>query len=529
MTQSLPLIVQVWDEDEVTDELIGQTSINFISLVRGQRQERWYTITAEGYKAFRAVQDKTDSTHAGKVLLGITLDFAHTFETQEHENDDRDTETQVVSKWGTETTSVAEDFDITATKLSASSLNALLQKRMELIRNGINIAVKNSLYTGINSLVKACVFQDEGNLYEGRLLIEEAQRFAERELKMLHNDTEERLLAAKIMMACIAFKYSHNLEKTSAECKALLLQAMQLPDVVTSVADELTGSDPDHKYLRTSDAAQCCCTENQPGARIFRHRLLSDIRNLTLSCKEELNVLDLRGGAPNVHRIGREGTQYPGPNGRDVDNCLELISCADPITLKGHFQAINAVCVSGDWIFSACDDKTVRVWCLTTCKCIRVLDLHHLESIRCLTVCPGRFDMQLFSGAENIKSYNIMDSVLQSDKRIPCVHTLAHHNGAITCMVTDYYTPKFDFESSPAGWRLYSGSVDRNIHVYETVFIGTGGMHPDEPRPVAVLKGHRSTITTMKVARNCVFSGGLDSTIMVGEFSPGQEYSQGEC
>ena len=516
LSQSLPLIVQVWDEDEVHDELIGQASVNFITLARGQREERWHTVTAESYKAFRAVQEKTDNTHAGKVLLALTLDFSHALQTEAQEEvPDEEQDSQIPHKWGVETSSVHEEFDIGRLNLSTASVQRLLQARLSMIRDGINVAVKKNLHGAVNSLIKACDYQSEGNLYDARMLVEEAGRFAEKELKLQHNDTEDRILASKVAMACTALKYSNNIKKTSEECKRLISDVMRLPEVVASVDDELSGSDPDHKHLRQSDAPRCCCTENQPGARIFRHRMLSHIRNLYLTGKEELQIPGERGGAPNAYRKGREGTVYPGPTGRAVDNCLELISCADAVTLRGHFQPVTAICIVGEFLFSSSCDKTIRVWSLTSCQCLRVLDLHHKENINCLAASPGRFDMQLFSGAENIKSYNVTQKVLASEKRTPCVHTLEHHKGAVTCMVTSLYVPPDERDLAQKGWRLYTGSVDRNIHVYETAFIGSAGVNPDDPRPIGVMKGHHSTITTLQVSRGKLFSGSLDTTIMV--------------
>ena len=516
LSQSLPLILQVWDEDEVHDELIGQSSINFISLVRGRREERWYTITAEGYKSFRAVQEKTDTTHAGRVLLALTLDFAHTFETALEEKQDEDArETQIEYKWGTETTSEADTFDAGRGGLSTGSVRDLLSARLERVRDGINVAVKKKLYGALDSLVKACRQQNEGKLFEARVLVEEANRFADNELSLLHNDVEDRMLASKVAMACIAIKYSQNLKKTSEDCKQHLMNVMQLHEIVAACDDELLPSDPDRKILRNSHALSCVCTENQPGARIFRHRLLHDVRNLCLTAKEELEIIGVRGGAPNMRRAGRPGTKYPGPDGRDVDNSLELISCADAITLHGHAKPVTAVAIHGDWLFSASCDKTIRVWSLTSCQFIRVIDLYHKENINCLAVSPGRWDMQLFSGAENIKSYNIMQKNLESDKRVECVHTLAHHKGAIICMTTAFYIPQEEGEKLGKGWRLYSGSVDRNIHVYETAFIGQTTRDPDDPLPIAVLKGHKSTVTCIKVSRELILSGSLDATVIM--------------
>ena len=200
LSQSLPLIVQVWDADEVHDELIGQTSVNFVSMVCGKREERWLTITAEGYKAFQAVQQKTDNTNAGQVLAALTLDFAHKLVTTTDDQDQKEEETQIRHEWGIQTTSVDANLDIGKQVLTTASLRQLLATRLELIRDGINVAVKRNLHGAVNSLIKACHYQLTGELYDARLLVEEANRFADKELGMLHNDIEDRLLAAKVVI-----------------------------------------------------------------------------------------------------------------------------------------------------------------------------------------------------------------------------------------------------------------------------------------------------------------------------------------
>ncbi|KAJ1492977.1 hypothetical protein T484DRAFT_1769416 [Baffinella frigidus] len=55
-----------------------------------------------------------------------------------------------------------------------------------------------------------------------------------------------------------------------------------------------------------------------------------------------------------------------GEEGRDVDSALELVSCATPIPLQGHTSPINDVVTWGDLLFSASDDKTVRIWDLAS-------------------------------------------------------------------------------------------------------------------------------------------------------------------
>ena len=62
-------------------------------------------------------------------------------------------------------------------------------------------------------------------------------------------------------------------------------------------------------------------------------------------------------------------------------------------TLHGHTQAVSALAVHGNYMMSASMDKTVRVWCLESGACLRVLQAFPAESrqwIQSLAVVSGR-------------------------------------------------------------------------------------------------------------------------------------------
>ena len=168
------LTLQVWDEDETCNELIGQNSINFLALPPGVRSERWHTITAESYKAFRAVRAKADTSHAGRVLLAMTLSPVGSDSPSERGSGtgagSRPASTAsaaaqidldpdggagggAVRRWGY---LAASDFEAAAggrRETSARQLLGLLLGKLRLILSGINVTSKPHLFSALDSLL----------------------------------------------------------------------------------------------------------------------------------------------------------------------------------------------------------------------------------------------------------------------------------------------------------------------------------------------------------------------------------------
>lgn len=76
---------------------------------------------------------------------------------------------------------------------------------------------------------------------------------------------------------------------------------------------------------------------------------------------------------------------------------------------------MEAVAVTGEYLFTASADKTIRVWDLTTYAMIAVLDLHHKKTITSLAVGAGHFDVQLFSSSDDGKpSFHTLFPIVSS-------------------------------------------------------------------------------------------------------------------
>jgi hypothetical protein len=161
-------VLQVWDSDEERDELIGQCTVNFYDMPKAVRQERWCTITPEGYKSTRAVEAKTENTNAGQVLVALTLDFAHEFDM---ETDGAEAvgpvQTVVTRKWG-QLADVPELEYTGREDLRVRHVRQLLRDKLALLQRGVNFSVRPALHGAIATLINAVKYQQEGELFQAR-------------------------------------------------------------------------------------------------------------------------------------------------------------------------------------------------------------------------------------------------------------------------------------------------------------------------------------------------------------------------
>jgi len=195
-------VLQVWDSDEERDELIGQCTVNFYDMPKAVRQERWCTITPEGYKSTRAVEAKTENTNAGQVLVALTLDFAHEFDM---ETDGAEAvgpvQTVVTRKWG-QLADVPELEYTGREDLRVRHVRQLLRDKLALLQRGVNFSVRPALHGAIATLINAVKYQQEGELFQAREQMDAALREAGRQLNSKSSSSEDLALASKARDPC---------------------------------------------------------------------------------------------------------------------------------------------------------------------------------------------------------------------------------------------------------------------------------------------------------------------------------------
>ncbi|KAL4854787.1 F-box/WD repeat-containing protein 7 [Chlorella vulgaris] len=149
--------------------------------------------------------------------------------------------------------------------------------------------------------------------------------------------------------------------------------------------------------------------------------------------------------------------------------------------LQGHSEIIWAIEVLGNRVYTASADKTVRVWDMTTKRCLQVLE-SHTRPVLSLAIAGGR----LFSGSYDytIRVWNL--ETLQREK------TLTGHTDAVRSLTV-------------AGNKVFSASYDGKLKVWDAETLTC----------LATLSGHSGPVRTLVRCGDKVFSGSYDKTVRV--------------
>lgn len=165
-------------------------------------------------------------------------------------------------------------------------------------------------------------------------------------------------------------------------------------------------------------------------------------------------------------------------------------------TLSGHTHYIYALAISpdGKTLFSTGADNNIKIWELSTGKVIRILS-GHFDTIYALAINP---DGQTLVSVSNDKTIRIWQWNTGQ------LNTIAGHSGTI-----------FSLAITPDGKTLVSGSDDKTIKIWE---LNTG-------RQIRNLTGHSSTVYTVAISLDgqMLISGGSDHTIKIWQLSTGKQ------
>lgn len=151
-------------------------------------------------------------------------------------------------------------------------------------------------------------------------------------------------------------------------------------------------------------------------------------------------------------------------------------------TLRGHTSTVRCLKMSdANTAISGSRDTTLRVWDIRQGVCKNVL-VGHQASVRCLEikgdiVVSGSYDA-------TAKIWSISEG--------RCLHTLSGHFSQI-------YAIAFD------GHRVVTGSLDTSVRVWDA--------HTGEA--IAVLQGHTSLVGQLQLRGNTLVTGGSDGSVRV--------------
>ncbi|WP_083389756.1 ribosome assembly protein 4 [Trichormus sp. NMC-1] len=165
-------------------------------------------------------------------------------------------------------------------------------------------------------------------------------------------------------------------------------------------------------------------------------------------------------------------------------------------TLKGHDSKVRSVVFSPDeqQLASGSDDKTIKIWDVTTGKVLNTLKGHE-GGVNSVVFSPD--GKQLASGSvdKTIKIWDVTTGKV--------LNTLKGHEGGVNSVVF-----------SPDGKQLASGSVDKTIKIWDMT---TG-------KVLNTLKGHDSKVNSIVFSADGkkLASGSVDKTIKIWDVTTGK-------
>jgi WD40 repeat protein/tRNA A-37 threonylcarbamoyl transferase component Bud32 len=168
-----------------------------------------------------------------------------------------------------------------------------------------------------------------------------------------------------------------------------------------------------------------------------------------------------------------------------------------PNTLKGHSSDVNSVTFSpdGQMLVTGSDDRTIKLWNLTTKQEIRTFK-GHTSWIYAIAISPDGQTIASGSADKTIKLWN-----LNTGQEI---RTLKGHSGSVTSLAF-----------SPDGKLLASSSLDKTIKLWNL----------KTNKEIRTLKGHSKTVASVAFSPDnlTLASGSWDKTIKLWNLNTGKE------
>lgn len=199
-----------------------------------------------------------------------------------------------------------------------------------------------------------------------------------------------------------------------------------------------------------------------------------------------------------------------------------------PKELKGHDDhVITCLQFSGDLIVSGSDDNTLKVWSLTTGRCVRTLVGH----------TGGVWSSQMSGNTIISGSTDRTLKVWDADKGI-CLHTLYGHTSTVRCM--HLHGKKVVSGSRDATLRVWDIEAGECLHMlvghvaavrcvqYDGRLVVSGAYDhmvkvwdPEKEECLYTLEGHTNRVYSLQFDGVHVVSGSLDTSIRVWEVETG--------
>ena len=207
---------------------------------------------------------------------------------------------------------------------------------------------------------------------------------------------------------------------------------------------------------------------------------------------------------------------------REIERKRKLENASVVCTLTGHSNSVNSVAISpdGQILVSGSDDKTIKIWQLSTGEELRILT-GHSESVNSVAISP---DGQILVSSSHtvvsvrtVVNYNseshtaVMGNVYNTINKIKIwqlstgqeLRTLEGDASVLSLAI------------SPDGQILVSGSADNTIKIWQ---LSTG-------EELRTLTGHSESVNSVAISPDgqILVSGSDDKTITIWDLSTGQK------
>ncbi|KAA0197043.1 F box:WD repeat containing protein 1A [Fasciolopsis buskii] len=194
------------------------------------------------------------------------------------------------------------------------------------------------------------------------------------------------------------------------------------------------------------------------------------------------------GDNEEVHAAPEAG-DAPAPDGFSIDAGSDGYHCTQ--ILEGHSGSVLCLQYIGNLLISGSSDTTVRLWDLSTGRCLNVI-CHHAEAVLHL-----RFRNNILVTCSKDRSIAVWD-MGPWPKDVQLRQVLVGHRAAVNVV---------DFDDK----YIVSASGDRTIKVWAT----------DTCAYVRTLAGHRRGIACLQYRDRLVVSGSSDNTIRIWDIETG--------
>ncbi|WAR19885.1 FBXW7-like protein [Mya arenaria] len=157
--------------------------------------------------------------------------------------------------------------------------------------------------------------------------------------------------------------------------------------------------------------------------------------------------------------------------------------------LKGHTEKVTAFACNGRCVVTGSEDKSLRMWDMSTASCLRKMDGHMDTITKIIWKCMCSHGQHVVTGSWD----NTL--ALWDIEHAEIAHMYEGHSEAVTCC---WYN----------GEKIVSGSADSDVRIWQI----------SPPKCLHIMQGHQGEVYCLTATNSVIASGSSDSTVKVWGF-----------